>query len=80
MAQEPGPSGWPQEPHGPGMDGVGADARVDTANTDSCFCSRAPWQVGHSGCRAPWTSVSNRVSQSRQAYSKMGIRSEYSGP
>jgi len=73
--QAPGPSGWPQEPHGPGTDGWrDAEPFTETANTENCLASRVPWHDGHSGGALPCTRVSNWWSQSPQMYSKIGMR------
>lgn len=49
-------------------------ALADTANTESCFSSAPLLHDGHSGWRDPLTIVSKACPQSRQMYSKIGIR------
>ena len=71
--QAPGPSGWPQEPQGPGMIGAGLVESVVVAKTDNSFSSSVEWQLGHWTVVWERTSASNFVPQSLQAYSKIGI-------
>jgi len=46
---------------------------VETAKTECCLSSAALWHDGQTGVRAPVTMVSNRLVQSRQMYSKIGM-------
>src|SRR6266446_5265770 len=74
MAQAPGPRGSPQVPQGPN-DSLAAKLSLlaPTANTDNNRSSFVLWHVGHTGCCAPNTIVSNCRSHSWHRYSKMGI-------
>jgi hypothetical protein len=44
-----------------------------TEKTEICWSRLVPWQRGHSGLLDEYTSVSKRLRQSLQMYSKIGI-------
>lgn len=69
MPQAPGPPGFPQLPHGLGMEGAGAAALAVVEKTDSSFSSAVEWHWGHSGTVSERTRASKLVWQSLQAYS-----------
>jgi hypothetical protein len=73
QAQDPGPSGLPQEPHGP-ADTEGDELPfADTANTESFGSSFLLWHFGQAALSLPKTRASNWCRQSLQTYSKMGM-------
>jgi hypothetical protein len=75
MEQEPGPRGSPQVPQGPaGWRAAAAAPPVPTAKVEMSFSSFLPPQDGQAGFADPVTIVSNLWEQSRQAYSKRGMR------
>ena len=72
-AQEPGPFGWPHEPHGPAATDVASGFDPAVAKTDSFFARSVEWQLGQSATVLARTRVSNSCPHLLHAYSKIGM-------